>query len=88
MYLAFPFAYRWLSLNDPQNFNMLTGRGDVKIHNHWLQTRQYAAAFMYSFSYIIWQQLAAEFGGCSQLILTYPLNHRTDLPKKHITFHT
>ena len=28
---------------------------------------------MYSISYIGWLQLAAEYGGCSQLILTSPL---------------
>ena len=35
-------------------------RGDVKIHNCWLQH----LTAMYSFSYINWLQLAAEYGGC------------------------
>ena len=39
---------------------------------------------MYSISYISWLQLAAEYGGCSQLILMSPLTIlaflRDDLP--------
>ena len=39
---------------------------------------QYLTA-RYSISYISWLQLAAEYGGCSQCILTSPLIHDYDL---------
>ena len=42
-------------------------REDITIHNYWLQH----STSMYS---INWLQLAAEYEGCSQLILTSPLS--------------
>ena len=38
---------------------------------------------MYRLSYIIWLQLAAEFGGCSLCILTSPLTMITISPAKY-----
>ena len=46
-------------------------REAIKIHNCWLQPK--CCSIQESISYISWLQLAAEYGGCSQLILTSSL---------------